>query len=123
MDRIDAMLSESSTEPLSLSVKHALLFARKIMDKYYSKTDLSNIYQIAMGIFFVVGVLFSINYCLVLHPQMKLKYFQQHKWPKAWIDTAKEIVREEFAKYRKPRATDAAAVRLTIYFVAGQSPH
>ena len=49
MDRIDTMLSSSSTEPLSPSVKHALSFARKIMDKYYSKTDLSNVYRIAMG--------------------------------------------------------------------------
>jgi hypothetical protein len=51
MDRIDAMLSDSSTEPLSPSVKHALSFARTIMDKYYSKTDLSNVYRIAMGMF------------------------------------------------------------------------
>ena len=51
MDRIDTMLSDSSTEPLSPSVKFALSFARKTMDKYYSKTDLSNIYQIAMGAF------------------------------------------------------------------------
>jgi len=49
MDRINTMLSSSSTEPLSPSVKHALSFARKIMDKYYSKTDLSNVYRIAMG--------------------------------------------------------------------------
>jgi hypothetical protein len=54
MDRIDAMLSGSSTEPLSPSVKHALSFARKIMDKYYSKTDLSNVYRIAMGVFLMV---------------------------------------------------------------------
>jgi hypothetical protein len=51
MDRIEAMLSSSSTEPLSPSVKHALSFARTIMDKYYSKTDLSNVYRIAMGMF------------------------------------------------------------------------
>ena len=51
MDRIEAMLSSSSTEPLLPSVKHALSFARTIMDKYYSKTDLSNVYRIAMGMF------------------------------------------------------------------------
>ncbi|KAF8223199.1 hypothetical protein L208DRAFT_1318146, partial [Tricholoma matsutake] len=48
-----------------------------------SKSDLSNVYQIAM----------------VLHPQLKLKYFQQHGWEKNWIKTAEEIVREEFVKY------------------------
>lgn len=51
MDRIDAMLRDSLTDPLSPSVKHALSFAREIMDKYYSKTDLSNVYRIAMGMF------------------------------------------------------------------------
>jgi hypothetical protein len=49
MDRIDAMLKESITEPIAPAVKHALKFARSIMDKYYSKTDLSDIYRIAMG--------------------------------------------------------------------------
>jgi len=41
---------------------------------------------------------------------MKLKYFQQHRWSKAWVDTAKEIVREEFAKYKIPHATATASV-------------
>ena len=41
---------------------------------------------------------------------MKLKYFQQHRWSKAWVDMAKEIVREEFAKYKIPHATATASV-------------
>ena len=41
---------------------------------------------------------------------MKLKYFQQHGWSKAWVDTAKEIVREEFAKYKIPQAAATASV-------------
>jgi len=60
MDQIDAMLSSSSTKPLSPSVKHALSFAWKIMDKYYSKMDLSNVYQIAMGNFLMLLVSCSI---------------------------------------------------------------
>jgi hypothetical protein len=38
----------------------------------------------------------------VLHPQLKLKYFQQHNWSNEWIRTAKDIVREEYGKYNKP---------------------
>ena len=55
MDRIDAMLSNSATMPLTPAIKHALSFARRLMDKYYSKTDFSNVYRIAMGMspFFV----------------------------------------------------------------------
>ena len=49
MDQINTMLSSSSTKPLSPSVKHTLSFAWKIMDKYYLKMDLSNVYRIAMG--------------------------------------------------------------------------
>jgi hypothetical protein len=41
---------------------------------------------------------------------MKLKYFRQHGWTKAWVDTAKEIVKEEFDKYKVPHATAAASV-------------
>ena len=41
---------------------------------------------------------------------MKLKYFQQHRWSKAWVDTAEEIVREEFSKYKIPQATGPASV-------------
>jgi len=55
MDGIDAMLRDSALEPLAPSVKHALSFARKLMDKYYSKTDLSNVYRIAMGTSSVVS--------------------------------------------------------------------
>ena len=60
MDRIDMMLNSSSTKLLSPSVKHALAFARKIMDKYYSKMDFLNVYRIAMGMFLMVSVSCSI---------------------------------------------------------------
>ena len=53
MDRIDKMLHDSIADPLSLSVKAALKFACKTMDKYYSKTDLSNVYRIAMSMLII----------------------------------------------------------------------
>jgi len=51
MDRIDAMLSSSAMTPLAPAIKHALTFACWLMDKYYSKTDLSNMYHITMGMY------------------------------------------------------------------------
>ena len=76
MDQIDTMLSSSSVEPVSPSVKHALSFAQKIMDKYYSKMDLLNVYQVAMVCFNVsMSCYIYTDYCLVLYLQMKLKYF------------------------------------------------
>jgi hypothetical protein len=49
MDHIDTSLKHSNHQPLSPSVKQALKFARAIINKYYSKTDLSNMYRIVMG--------------------------------------------------------------------------
>jgi hypothetical protein len=49
MDHIDSLLNNATTEPLSSSVKHALTFVCKSINKYYSKTDVSNVYHIAMG--------------------------------------------------------------------------
>jgi hypothetical protein len=33
---------------------------------------------------------------LVLHPRHKLEYFKRHNWDASWIDTARQIVRNEF---------------------------
>ena len=50
----------------------AMKLASKKMDHYYSLTDSSLIYQIAM----------------VLHPGIKLEYFHNQKWEEEWIDEA-----------------------------------
>ena len=58
--------------------------------------------------------IFTINLIslLVLHPADKLKYFSKQKWDKAWIDTAEEIVQEEFkhnyATYIVPKSGKAS---------------
>ncbi|KAJ7231387.1 hypothetical protein B0H12DRAFT_977527, partial [Mycena haematopus] len=83
MDKIDDLITATvvtaSLQPggalkraLHDSIKSALKLAKSIMNKYYSRTDESNIYRIAM----------------VLHPNYKLEYFRARKWEKAWIDTA-----------------------------------
>ena len=33
---------------------------------------------------------------LVLHPRHKLKYFENAGWEKEWINTARQIVQDEF---------------------------
>ena len=37
----------------------------------------------------------------VLHPQHKLDYFSQAGWPSDWIETAENLVREEFERTYK----------------------
>jgi hypothetical protein len=50
MDRIDDLLDNNSSDTsLNPAVRNALGFARKVINKYYSKTDMSNVYRIAMS--------------------------------------------------------------------------
>jgi len=118
MDRIDALLKSSSPQPLSPSVKQALKFARAVINKYYSKTDLSNVYRIAMGkyqLWLSWGYVLTRAHPTVLHPNLKLRYFQTHGWEKDWVDMAEAIVREDFAKYYEvPRKPNPASVRLSV---------
>lgn len=49
MDVIDDFLTGASERDLFPAVKHALGLAKATLDRYYSRTDDSNIYRIAMG--------------------------------------------------------------------------
>ncbi|KAJ6586616.1 hypothetical protein B0H10DRAFT_1832534 [Mycena sp. CBHHK59/15] len=46
------------------SIKSALKLAKKVMNKYYSATDESKVYRVAM----------------ILHPNIKLEYFRSRRW-------------------------------------------
>ncbi|KAA1079646.1 hypothetical protein PGT21_019293 [Puccinia graminis f. sp. tritici] len=63
-----------------------------ITNKYYSLTDCSPLYRIAM----------------VLHPSFKDKYFKLAKWPKEWVDEAVKLTREMYNKWYKPRNVESA---------------
>ncbi|KAA1104156.1 hypothetical protein PGT21_012411 [Puccinia graminis f. sp. tritici] len=64
----------------------------RITNKYYSLTDCSPLYRIAM----------------VLHPSFKDEYFKLAKWPKEWIDEAVRLTREMYNKWYKPRNVESA---------------
>ena len=38
----------------------------------------------------------TLPFILVLHPGLKIKYFQQQDWEEEWIDKAKNLVCEEY---------------------------
>jgi hypothetical protein len=83
MDKLDNRLQlKQSYHP---SIHAVMTLARKKMNRYYSLTDLSDVYRIAM----------------VLHPRLKLEYFKQRGWEPEWIEVAEELTRERFmARYR-----------------------
>ncbi|KAG1889611.1 uncharacterized protein F5891DRAFT_906011, partial [Suillus fuscotomentosus] len=59
-------------QTLNPSIHTALKLAKQTLNRYYSLTDKSETYQIAM----------------VLHPRHKLQYFKAAGWEDEWVTTA-----------------------------------
>ncbi|KAI0776431.1 hypothetical protein BC629DRAFT_1254460, partial [Irpex lacteus] len=73
MDTIDEYLTTTSLDKkFQPSIRAAVNLAKKTMNRYYSKTDQSECYRIAM----------------ILDPNHKLDYFKNNAWPDDWIETA-----------------------------------
>jgi hypothetical protein len=68
---------------------------QKTLNRYYDKTDYSEVYRIAMGRFHVTCYHFIDSFS-VLHPRHKLQYFKKAGWEDSWIETACTIVCDEF---------------------------
>ena len=79
----------------SVSIRAALAIGKKTLNRYYNKTDHSEVYRIAMGKLSPTCSNFTDD-LLVLHPRHKLHYFKTAGWEDDWIETARGIVREEF---------------------------
>ncbi|KNF04351.1 hypothetical protein PSTG_02693 [Puccinia striiformis f. sp. tritici PST-78] len=69
------------------ALQNACQAGLQITNKYYSLTDCSPIYRIAM----------------VLHPSFKDKYFKLSKWPQSWIDKAINLTRQMYETWYKPK--------------------
>ncbi|KAG2084070.1 uncharacterized protein F5147DRAFT_522582, partial [Suillus discolor] len=81
IDHIDEMLlAHESSSSLNRAVQSALTLGKKTLDHYYSLTDKSDVYRVAM----------------VLHPRHKLQYFRMAQWDQDWIATAEQLIRNEF---------------------------
>ena len=100
MDHIDRHLATAATkDEYKPSIKAALAMGKKLLNKYYSYTDHSEMYRIAMGMGFVFHVLSSsLIIALVLHPSHKLEYFKTADWDDEWREAAVDIVRTEFER-------------------------
>jgi len=100
MDHIDKHLATASrNENLKPCIQAAVAMGKKLLNKYYSYTDHSELYRIAMSKFHYWCRNFdSILPPTVLHPSHKLAYFSQAGWPDDWRATAEEIVRAEFER-------------------------
>ncbi|KAF8579152.1 hypothetical protein K439DRAFT_1239162, partial [Ramaria rubella] len=81
IDVLTAVLDKyAANQTLFPAVHSAAAKGREILNKYYSLTDESIVYQIAM----------------ILHPRYKTLYFQWQKWPDSWVDTAIKLVHDQW---------------------------
>jgi hypothetical protein len=79
MDHIDEMLTSQSINPeFEPSIRAALGLAKKTLNRYYSATDHSDVYCIAMGMSLLLSNCYfsSVPHDIVLHPCYKLRYFK-----------------------------------------------
>jgi hypothetical protein len=97
MDHIDEHLATAAIDnKYPLAIKAALAIGKKTLNRYYDKTDHSEVFRIAMGTYFHVLPHFFSYLRLVLHPRHKLRYFKNAGWQDDWIEQAEDIVRTEF---------------------------
>ncbi|TFK59864.1 hypothetical protein BDN72DRAFT_744234, partial [Pluteus cervinus] len=73
IDTIDETFTNSiRDDDLNPAIRSALILAKRTLNKYYSLTDQSAAYRIAM----------------ILHPRHKLNYFKEAGWDNDWVDEA-----------------------------------
>src|SRR6267154_5703803 len=84
---------------LDPAIRAALKLAKRTLNRYYSLTDASETYHVAMGTLSSTlpsydDANFMIFSLAVLHPQHKLQYFQNAGWETEWVTTAEHLMRE-----------------------------
>jgi len=112
MDHLDEHLTNTALDPkYPTSIKAAIAIGKKTLNRYYDKTDHSEVFRIAMGTtsFLILLAFLHVNLILVLHPKHKLQYFEQAGWEASWVERAEELVRSEFERSYKYRDNDFLA--------------
>ncbi|KAF8814220.1 hypothetical protein BYT27DRAFT_7082723 [Phlegmacium glaucopus] len=91
MDHIDEHLVTAALSPIyPVAIKAALAIGKATLNRYYHKTDHSEVFWIAM----------------VLHPQHKLNYFKKAGWEEAWVERSEDLVHTEFERSYKYSGDD-----------------
>lgn len=111
MDTLTDSLNKHTNTNYYPTIVASMKLAKKKMDRYYSLTDSSEVYRIAMGKCIHLPCTCSItNFYSVLHPGLKLEYFRQHDWEAEWIEQAENMTREEYITTYEAQGKHLAAV-------------
>ena len=96
MDHIDQHLATTALNAdYPMAIKAALAIGKTTLNRYYNKTEHSEILQ---WVWFIKHLNTPSQFLiLVLHPQHKLEYFKKARWEEDWVTKAEEIVHTEFA--------------------------
>ncbi|KAL1945891.1 hypothetical protein VTO73DRAFT_1893 [Trametes versicolor] len=89
-EHVDEFIADETLHP---AVRGAAKRGRAILDKYYTLTDTTIVYRIAM----------------MLHPRYKTQYFKDQSWPEDWITEARAIIEKEWTSNYKPKDAPAPA--------------
>jgi len=99
MHYIDKHLVSGALNTMYLpSIRASMLIGKRLLNKYYNMKDYLEVYHITMGKlkFLYSWVLQLMSVHSVLDPKHKLNYFWSAGWEEDWIETAHEIIEEEF---------------------------
>ena len=123
MDNInDRLTAQANNDAYSPAICVALGIAKKILNHYYSRTDDSEAYRIAMSKWDCLSEYIFLLISSVLHLKYKLNYFKTAKWEQVWVDTAEELIRTEYRdKYEEDEASDSdtVEVRFSLFIFLG----
>ena len=102
MDYIDKVFTNGALkkEVLHPAIRAVIGLGKRTLNHYYSLTDSSELYRIAMGKqLTVINVYtYSHSFSIVLHPCHKLEYFKLAGWKPPWIATARKLVNDRYDK-------------------------
>jgi hypothetical protein len=98
MDTLSDMLNHETGIEYHPAILQAMSLAKKKINHYYSLTDSSAPYRIAMGkqVYKATARNLLMQSLLVLHPGLKLEYFCCHDWEEEWIGQAENMVHKEY---------------------------
>lgn len=94
IDTIDGVLTDATIDfNYSPAIQATAALGLKTLNRYYAKTDQSNVYRLAMSsdLLFIPAKHYTDYSSPVLHPRRKLAYFKKAKWLEIWIEEAKAL--------------------------------
>ncbi|OCF79082.1 hypothetical protein I204_01027 [Kwoniella mangroviensis CBS 8886] len=84
IDQVTSLLDTLiANDTAPIVVRTGACIASNLMSSYYSKTDQSLIYRLA----------------ILLHPSMRMKHLKDQKWLQSWQDQAEKLLRDVYATY------------------------